>query len=139
MGLGIALFPFLWWLALIYVLIFWIYYERIIFAEEAYLKGKFGDEFSEWAKITPAFIPRFNRYKKPDLPFSLKNVLKREYNGFFAVIIVMFALETVGDIFAKGKFDFDSGWLVLLGIGFVTWMTLRTLKKYTTILKVEGR
>ena len=73
------------------------------------------------------------------LPFSFRNVLRREYNGFFAVIIVMFILETVGDLFVEGKLDFDTGWLILLGSGFVIWMILRSLKKYTTVLNVEGR
>ena len=66
MWLGIALFPCLWWLALIYILAFWLYYERIIFAEEAYLRTKFGDEYLSWANSTPVFIPRFNKYRKAD-------------------------------------------------------------------------
>jgi protein-S-isoprenylcysteine O-methyltransferase Ste14 len=139
MGLGIALFAYLWWLTLIYILVFWLYYERIIFAEEAYLRNKFGDEYLEWANKTPVFIPTFSQYRKSNLPFSLRNVLRREYNGFFAVIIVLFILETVGEVFAEGRLEFDLGWIFLLGIGFIVWLTLRTLKKYTTILNVEGR
>lgn len=139
MGLGIASFAYLWWLTLIYILVFWIYYERIIFAEEAYLQNKFGDEYLKWANKTPAFIPKFSQYRKANLSFSLRNVLKREYNSFFTVIVTMFILETVGEIFAEGRLEFDLGWIFLLGIGFIVWLTLRTLKKYTTILNVEGR
>ncbi|HAX60985.1 MAG TPA: hypothetical protein DCX95_00265 [Elusimicrobia bacterium] len=139
MGLGIALFAHLWWLTLIYILIFWLYYERIIFAEEVFLREKFGEKYLEWANCTPAFIPRFSQYKKADLPFSLRNVLRREYNGFFAVIVVLFVFETVGEIFAEGRIEFDKGWLIILGIGFVVWMVLRSLKKYTNVLNVEGR
>lgn len=139
MGLGIALFAHFWWLTLIYILIFWLYYERIIYAEEAYLRNKFGDEYLDWANVTPLFVPKLSKYRKADLPFSLRNVLRREYNGFFAVIIVMFILETVGELFAEGELDFDLGWIVLVGIGFIVWLILRTLKKYTTFLNVEGR
>lgn len=139
MGLGIALFAHFWWLTLIYILVFWLYYERIIFAEEAYLINKFGNEYFEWANKTPVFIPRFSQYRKASLPFSLRNVLRREYSGFFAVIVTMFILETVGEIFAEGRLEFDLGWVLLLGIGFIVWLTLRTLKKYTAILNVEGR
>ena len=139
MGLGIALFAHLWWLALIYMLVFWIYYERIIFAEEAYLRNKFGDEYLSWAGATPAFFPKFSNYRKPDLPFSVRNVLKREYNGFFAVILVMFVLEAVGDLIYAGKFENDLMWDVLLGIGFLVWTTLRMLKKHTVLLNVDGR
>ena len=139
MGLGVALFAHLWWLTLIYALIFWLYYERIIFAEEAYLRDKFGTEYLEWADKTPVFFPKFNQYKKPDLPFSFKNILKREYNGFFNVIVVFFILETVGEVVSEGMLEFDFGWIFLLSFGFVVWMVLRSLKKYTTILEVEGR
>lgn len=139
MGLGIALFAHLWWLTMIYVLVFWIYYERIIFAEEEYLGSKFGHDYSEWARVTPAFLPRFSNYRKPELPFSVKTVLKREYNGFFAVISAMFVLEVFGDYICAGKLEIDLMWSLLLGSGFVVWMTLRTLKKYTVLLNVDGR
>lgn len=138
-GLGIALFACLWWLVLIYMLAFWLYYERIIFAEEAYLRTKFSTHYLAWANATPAFVPKFSKYQKADLPFSLRNVLRREYNGFFLIIVVMFSFETVGEFFAEGELDFDLGWIVLLSVGVVFWMTLRTLKKYTTVLNVEGR
>jgi len=139
MGLGIVLFAHFWWLTLIYILVFWLYYERIIFAEEAYLRNKFGNEYLEWANKTPVIIPKFSQYRRADLPFSLRNVLRREYSGFFAVIVTLFILETFGELSAEGKLEFDLGWILLLGIGFIAWLTLRTLKKYTTILNVEGR
>jgi hypothetical protein len=139
MGLGISLFGRLWWLAVIYILIFWLYYERIIFTEEEFLRNKFGDEYLEWANSTPVILPKLSRYKKADLPFSVRNVLKREYNGFFAVIVIMFLLETVEEASTKGEIDFDLGWLVLLGVGFTIWVVLRSLKKYTNVLRVDGR
>lgn len=139
MYLGVVLFAHLWWLTLIYVFAFWLYYERIIFAEEAYLRDKFGDEYLAWAKRTPVFVPKFSNYKKPALPFSFKNVLRREYNGFFAVIVSMFLLETLGEIVLKGRMEFDWGWIVGVSVGFLIWITLRTLKKRTTVLDVVGR
>ena len=139
MGLGIALFAHLWWLTLIYILIFWLYYERIIFAEESFLRVKFGDEYLRWAEQTPPFLPKFKNYRKSNLRFSLKNVLKREYNGFFAVIVVMFVLEVVGEAVAEKHFEIDRLWAVLLGAGFVVFITLRTLRKKTSLLDVKGR
>ena len=139
MSLGIVLFLHLWWLVVIYTLIFWLYYERIIFAEEEFLRSKFGQSYLDWANTTPVFIPSFAQYKSPELCFSLKNVLRREYNGFFAVILIMFILEVVGDIVVEGRVHFDQGWLLLLAVGFTVWATLRFLKKHTTVLDVDGR
>jgi protein-S-isoprenylcysteine O-methyltransferase Ste14 len=139
MWLGIALFVHDLWLTVIYVLLFWLYYERIIFAEETYLRDKFGDEFLEWADRTPVIIPAFGQYRKPELPMSLKNVLRREYNGFFAMILTLFMFETFGELASEGRLECDPGWLLLLGTSFGIWLTLRTLKKHTTLLNVEGR
>jgi protein-S-isoprenylcysteine O-methyltransferase Ste14 len=137
--LGISLFAHLWWLTLIFILAFWLYYERIILAEEAFLRAKFGMQFTEWAEVTPVFIPRFGRYRRPDMPFSFKNVLKREYSGFFAIIVVMFIFESAGELSVRGRLSFDRWWLALLGFSFVVWFVLRTLKRRTSILNVKGR
>jgi protein-S-isoprenylcysteine O-methyltransferase Ste14 len=137
--LGIILFAHQWKLTLICVLSFWVYYERIMFAEEAYLLKKFGKEFEDWANETPSFIPNFKKWKKPELPFSLRNVLKPEYNGFFVIILSMFFLEITRNVFAEGKLEFDSMWGIILSISFMVWMILRTLKKKTALLHVEGR
>lgn len=139
MGLGIALFVHLWWVTLIYILLFCVYYERIIFAEEAFLRRKFGTEYLNWANRTPAFIPNLRLFTPPALPFSFRSVLRREHNGFFVLIGVMFFFEVATDLVIKRAFDFDLRWALLVGFGFVVWLTLRSLKNYTQVLNVEGR
>lgn len=49
MGLGIFLFLCIWWVEFIYTLVFMLYYERIIFAEEQFLVKKFKQQYMEWA------------------------------------------------------------------------------------------
>jgi len=139
MGLGVSLFAHLWWLVMIYVLVWWIYYERIIFAEEAFLRRKYGAEYLRWAEVTPILIPSFKSYKKSDLKFSLRNVLKREYNGFFAVIVILFVFECVGNYSVKHRLEIAPLWSVLLAGGFAVWIVLLGLKRYTRLLDLEGR
>ncbi len=139
MGFGIVLFAHLWWLLLIYTLVFWLYYERIIFAEEAFLRNRFGTAYLAWAEQTPAFIPNFKNYRKAELSFSVRNVLRREYNGFFAIIVTLMMLEIIGDLVIKGRFNIEPGWLVLFGSGFAVWFVLRWLKRHTLVLNVPGR
>ena len=139
MALGMAMFPQLWWLVLLYCLIFWLYYERIIFAEEAFLRHKFGDAYLQWANTTPVFIPRLRQYSKAQLPFSLRNVLKREYNGFFAIVAMFVLLKTFGIWIVEGQLRLDPYYAILLGVGFALWLVLRTIKKTTTWLHVDGR
>jgi protein-S-isoprenylcysteine O-methyltransferase Ste14 len=139
MMLGISLFPHQWWFTLIYVLAFWLYYERIMSAEERFLREKFGAQFTAWAARTPPFIPNPKLWEPSVLPFSFRNVLRREYNGFFAMVLTFFFLEVRGDFAVQGKLMVETGWMVLLAVSAVIWIVLRTLKRKTTVLNVEGR
>lgn len=131
MWLGISLFPMLWWLPVLCILIFWVYYERIMFAEEEYLREKFGEVYTTWADKTPAFIPSFKNYVSPNLPFSLKKVLRKEYDGFFAVALCLFTLQLVGSYLSGCPVHLDIMWAIIMMVGFVIWATLRTLKHYS--------
>ena len=65
MWLGVALFPGAWWAPVIVSLVFWLYYERIMFAEEEFLRRQFGEHYTAWAAATPAFLPRLGRWRSP--------------------------------------------------------------------------
>jgi protein-S-isoprenylcysteine O-methyltransferase Ste14 len=138
-GLGIALFPGIWWLAIIYTLSFWVYYERIMFAEESFLRGKFGEPYDEWAARTPAFWPKFSQLTKPELNFSLRTVLRREYPGFFAIVFTFTLLEVVESLFSGGSFMPGPFWVKFFLIGLALYLSLLALKRKTRLLKVSGR
>ena len=118
--------------------LFSLYYWLIILAEEKILREKFGNEFIEWTRRTSLLFPRFGNWRKPDLPFSLKTVLKREYTTLFAIIAIFTCLETGGDWFYSGKLQFDPVWMSIFFAGLCTYVILRILKK-KGFLKVEGR
>jgi len=137
--LGIALFPGVWWFVVIFGLAFWLYYERIIFAEEEFLRGKFGEAFEKWAEKTPAFVPNFKSWKRPDLPVEFRTILQREYSGFFAIIAAFAVLKILQGIFARRRLELDLGWIVAFVAGLLIFLTLRALRKKTKIFEVEGR
>ncbi|MDZ4805773.1 MAG: isoprenylcysteine carboxylmethyltransferase family protein [Candidatus Eisenbacteria bacterium] len=138
-GLGVVLFTRSWWMTILYALAFWIYYERIMFAEESYLKNKFGAQFMDWSDRTPAFFPRLSNWKRPLLPFSGRTILRRECNGLLAIIVAQFTLEVAGDLIQKRGFELDTFWVVVLTAGVVTWAVLRILSKNTNLLRVANR
>lgn len=137
--LGLAMYMEVWWFVVIVMPLYYIYYERIMFAEEEFLRKKFGKEYLAWAEETPSFIPRLRGWKKSKLGFSLRNVLKREYSGFFAIVASFTVLEILIDLIAEHKFDYDLGWYIFFGTGLMIYLTLRLLKKKTRLLHVEGR
>ena len=78
MWLGVALVLRVWWLPVIVTLVFWLYYERIMFAEEEFLQREFGTAFSQWAADTPAFLPSRLRWRRTDRPFSWRTARARQ-------------------------------------------------------------
>jgi protein-S-isoprenylcysteine O-methyltransferase Ste14 len=137
---GMVLFVQTIWFIVLSILSFWLYYERIMFAEEEFLREKFGETFLGWAEKTPAFLPKFRNWQKPALTFSFRNILKREYTAFFLIITAFSVLDILGDIFTQDKFKAeDSMWLILFIAGFIIYLILRTLKTKTKFLNVAGR
>ena len=58
----------------IFVLAYWLYYERIMYAEEQFLRNKFGVAYINWAEITPTILPNFKSFVPPTLPLSLIHI-----------------------------------------------------------------
>lgn len=137
--LGVVLFTKVWWLVLLGTLIYWLYYERIIFAEEAFLREKFGDTFMKWAENTPVIIPDFTKWESPELTFSVKNVLKREFNGFFAIVATITALHVAETVVTEKRFYISEKWMTFFLTGLAIYLILWFFKKFTGLLKVEGR
>lgn len=138
-GLGLAGFTLNGWFAIIYVLTFWLYYERIMLAEESFLRTSFGEQFETWAQRTPPFIPSFRGYVAPELPFSFRNVLKREYNTILQIVVVCFLLEFFGDWYDTRVPGTSLPWVMFLTLGTLVWISLRTLRRNSRMLDVEGR
>ncbi len=131
---GVFMFFRLWWVNLTVMLSFWLYYERIIFAEEEFLEKQFGDEYLKWAKKTPVFIPNFSKWKSPDRDFSFKRMLKNEYKSFYAIIISLLVLEIIGDAFVEHELELDTMWTAIFSLSSVFYIVMRLLKKKTKIL-----
>jgi len=136
--LGVSMFLRSLLFSLSAILLFFLYYGLIIFAEERFLQDRFGQDFSEWAKRTPQLLPRFQNWSRPELRFSWKTVLKREYSGFFLIIAIFTCLEIAGDLFYLGKLQLDWEWIILFAVGLITYIVLRSLKK-AGILNDENR
>lgn len=139
MWAGLALFTYNIWYFIVISLVFWIYYERIMFAEEAFLQGRFGEAFQNWASQVPAFFPRFDGFRPATLSFSFKSVLRREYSGILALALVYFVI------------DYFRLWIQ--GLTFLQWrasaiallvaalaaLLLRSLKHYSDLLHERDR
>ena len=135
--LGVAAVPRSLSLVCIVSLIFWLYHERIICAEEAFLESKFDNAFREWAARVPTFIPNPALWVKPARPFSLRKVIRQEYLGLFALTTVFTILEIVGDSVVHGWLHWETPWLIAWAAAFGAFVTIRLVIKFTPLLKLE--
>jgi protein-S-isoprenylcysteine O-methyltransferase Ste14 len=139
MWLGPVLFLRSAWFTVVFGLVYWLYYERIMFAEEQFLRRKFGEVYDKWSETVSAFIPFNFNYIPSKLHFSVRNVLKREYNSFVNIFLIFLLLDVFRNYFLSERIYFTRIWLWLFAGALVIWIIVRTIHKYTKWLEVEGR
>jgi len=141
MWLGPVLFLRSVWFTIVFGLVYWLYYERIMFAEEQFLRRKFGEAYDNWSKGVKAFLPFRVKFIRPKLGFSARNVLKREYNSFVNIFVVFTVLDICRNLLLKnpGTKFITPVWMWLLTGAAGIWIIVRSIHKYTRWLEVEGR
>ncbi len=114
-----------------------IYYLFIVCAEQEYLSEQFGRQYASYAMRTPALIPRLRGWVPADRPFSWRMVLRREHDSIFSA--------ATGIVFVFQCMDFRTHsehptlrreWLIPWLVIACLWITLKVLKKRTSLLHV---
>mgnify|MGYP001236686960 CR=1 FL=1 len=121
------LFPSI--LILIYTLLFWIYYERIMYAEENYLKNKFKEEFMNWAQKPSAFIPNFIGFIPPEGSFSFKRIIKREYSTICGIVYMFIIIISSTSYMSNIPLSEIDSMNEVFIINTIVYLSLRAYKK----------
>lgn len=124
--------------------VYFVYYERIMMAEEKYLEGEHGAVYRAWAGRTPAFLPRLSGFVRPALPFSGRSALKREFHTLFLISAAFAVFEMLEATVLGGKsirewIASEPFWAAVLVCSAVFYLTMLTIKKQTEWLQQEGR
>jgi protein-S-isoprenylcysteine O-methyltransferase Ste14 len=135
--LGGVMFLGVWWLPVLASMLYWVYYERIMFAEEEYLRAKFGRSFTEWADRTPAFIPRLRGWRRPPAPFQIKKALTSEYPTVLGVAAWFFAADLLLSWLVERQWRPDPVWSAAAAAGLLFYMVVRALMKFTKVLQTK--
>jgi protein-S-isoprenylcysteine O-methyltransferase Ste14 len=121
-----------------FILSFWLYYERIMYAEETFLINKFGDEYTDWSKDVPPFVPKFSNYEKPSLDFAWRKIIRQEKSGIAALFIVFMLFHQIGFFFSENSIDLTfSLWNVLFIIFTLYIISVKLIQKNTDWLNIE--
>lgn len=132
--LGIAMIPMNWWFILLFATVFSLYYERIAAAEENFLAQNFPQQFASWASRTPAFFPNPFRWQSSQRPFCWRTVLRREYTALGGIVVAFVAVEVAETLVIEHRLELDPFWISFAAFGIVSYLTLRTLKRHTSVL-----
>jgi protein-S-isoprenylcysteine O-methyltransferase Ste14 len=134
MWLGIAMLTGNFWFIVAFILFYFLYYERIIFTEEEFLKNKFGDNYLNWVKNTPVIIPKFSSFVKTGYNFNWRKVLRQEKNGFAALMIIFCLFDIAGELI-KNQTNINQ---TLQGFGIFSiliYLILKFIKYKTSLLQ----
>ena len=130
MWLGVAMLTQNTWFIIAFVFFYVVYYERIMYAEEAFLRNKFGQTYLEWAEKTPAIIPSFKNHVKAKYPFSIRKVLVKEKNGLWAVFLLFWIFNLTGDFISSRSFGLSlSFWFYGAVISTLIYLVLKVIKR----------
>lgn len=104
-------------------------YQCIIFAEEAYLRNKFGKDFIEYCKETPRWFPVISRFKTAisGMSFSWKRVVIKDYSTIATTLIAAAAIEFY-EYWSPHLSRYTEtllGFILLCGVGVVTISLLK--------------
>jgi protein-S-isoprenylcysteine O-methyltransferase Ste14 len=130
--------------AILAALVYLAYYERIILAEEEFLAERHGAAFYEWSSRTPVIIPRLRGWVAPHLPFSWRSALRREYHTVFLIAAVFFVSELLESVVLERStvaawLREEPLWALLAAAAAALYVAVRTVRKATRWLDVEGR
>ncbi len=139
MWIGIVCFTFNIYFIIIVSLLFWLYYERIMFAEERFLERKFGESYVTWSNKIPAFWPSFKNYEKSEIPFSIKTILRREYSGISATVIGFVFVAFVREILTTHTIKHPICYVYWLVGALLFSLIFKLLKHKTKVLFEEDR
>lgn len=139
MWIGIVMYTFNFWYVILVSLLFWLYYERIMFAEERFLERKFGDSYVNWSMTVPPFWPSMKNYQKGEIPFSMKTILRREYSGITATIIGFLFVDILRNYLADDKLQWKTDYTIVLVVALSISLIFRSLKHYTKVLYEADR
>ena len=137
--IGVCFFTYNLYFVLLTSLLFWLYYERIIYAEERFLESKFQDIFVLWSKSVSAFFPTTFSYKKTAIRFSIISVLRREYSSVLSAVVAFLYVDILRNFFNLNEFHISANVFVVSSFLIFLILILRTLKHNTSLLKEEDR
>lgn len=125
------------WLIVVATIVFVLYYYFIMYAEEQFLRRKFGQEYESWHRRTPRLIPNPFLYTASSNDFSWRIVFKNEYPGWTASMTIALCiyslLANMSYPISTYYFLYMKGWMIFGGGIALFGLTFRFIKHRTKL------
>ncbi|MFA7677750.1 MAG: isoprenylcysteine carboxylmethyltransferase family protein [Candidatus Omnitrophota bacterium] len=121
LALGFMIMLKIHYIGAFFLILLSLIYYRTIKKEEAMLKDKFGQVYSDYKKNVPAILPiKFFPYKKGEKwPFSLERLIKsQEYKLFLWVIVVVIIFHLKEELLVERE-ALDFKFWIFLGVSLL--------------------
>jgi protein-S-isoprenylcysteine O-methyltransferase Ste14 len=88
------------WVVSIGIAGFLFMYQCIVYAEEAYLRDKFGKGYDAYCADVPRWLPRLDKFADAieGIPFDLAHAIRRDYSTISATLIALALVEIYGQL-----------------------------------------
>ena len=127
MSIGVSISLGVSFITLALSIIIFLYYKRVIYAEEIYLKDKFGDIYNNWLSVTNAIVPNIFKFNRSNLRFSISRVVVREYAGAYLIVLV-YTLICYSRLSLYNNFTFFNYYPIFIII--ILYLITRLYKKH---------
>ncbi|WP_426124215.1 methyltransferase family protein [Pararhizobium sp. PWRC1-1] len=89
------------------ILLFCFMYQCIVYAEEAFLEGKFGEGYKAYCADVPRWIPRFGKFSQAThgMAFNVKRVVAKDYSTASATLITLLLAQIYQHAVGPGGSD----------------------------------
>lgn len=108
-------------------------YVSIVAAEEAFLRGKFGDEYRYYCRRVNRWIPQWRGWSQSvaGMRFNWRRVLVKEYNTAFVLVFALTVVKLWSDYRVRGSAVLPPGFVLLaaLAVWLAAYVGVRALKK----------
>lgn len=97
----------------------------IVRHEDGFLARTFGSDFEEWARVTPATVPRPSLWRPSRRPFRWAKTVASEYSTLHSIGLVALLFAALRGIRAPGSWNAGRGWWGLLALNSALYLGLR--------------
>ncbi|MBJ04716.1 MAG: lipid A phosphate methyltransferase [Flavobacteriales bacterium] len=103
--IGIGIYSTSYLFIIIQSLFFYIYYLKIILAEEEFLQKKYGNDYTLYIQKTPIIIPNIFLYKTSSIKLSIKKILHEEYSSTLSAILSFLYIDMLLKLFTFNEIN----------------------------------